>query len=301
MPKGKNLELEIKLSLLVGLIGLVTSTYLVADHYSDGEHSICDISPTISCSAVLNSDYAVLFNVPIATFGVTWNLVVFGIAYKLWTNSFKENFVWATCFLVWTLLGIVFVFYLLFAEYVLGAICPFCTFIHILSFILLRLSWLIYKEHKSTPSLLTLISTTKYYVVGVGVLHLLVLLYFNIFSNALDVGYSMDVLIQFSNCLTDKGIEMYGSPKCSSCQAQKVKFKESFENIRFINCDTEPEICKLKNIEGYPTWIQFDLQVTLQDEKVELARKVGVQSLEDLSEFSMCPLTLSSPSNKDPD
>ena len=75
---------------------------------------------------------------------------------------------------------------------------------------------------------------------------------------------------------------MYGSPKCSSCIAQKAKFGDAFQYITFINCDEQDDFCKEKRVDGYPTWIQ-------ELDGSEVQRKTGVLSIADLESFGDCP------------
>lgn len=88
----------------------------------------------------------------------------------------------------------------------------------------------------------------------------------------------------FAQCLTDKEVELYGAFWCSNCQKQKEMFGDSADLLPYIECDAngknpQPELCTTKNITAYPTWIFKDGTV-----------KVGIQSLEDISSLSSCPL-----------
>lgn len=84
---------------------------------------------------------------------------------------------------------------------------------------------------------------------------------------------------QFAQCLTDKGVKMYGADTCPHCKAQKAAFKGSFGLVTYVECTREPEACKEENITSYPTWI------------FEGKRKTGETSLSALSEFAGCQLT----------
>ena len=94
----------------------------------------------------------------------------------------------------------------------------------------------------------------------------------------------------FAQCLYDSGMRMYGSQTCSFCERQRQLFGVSFHFIQEIECDprnpdSEYERCIEKGISHTPTWI-------FEDEKGEDVHRFdsGVQSLEDLSEVSGCPL-----------
>ena len=62
-----------------------------------------------------------------------------------------------------------------------------------------------------------------------------------------------------AQCLKDKGAVFYGAFWCSHCQAQKKLFGLSAKLLPYVECSTvdgrnQIQICKDKNIGGYPTW-----------------------------------------------
>ncbi|MDP2691156.1 MAG: hypothetical protein Q8O95_01990 [bacterium] len=84
---------------------------------------------------------------------------------------------------------------------------------------------------------------------------------------------------QFAQCLTKKGITMYGSDECPHCMDQKALFEGSFDMVDYVNCLVEGGKCQKAGIEGYPTWVGPNNK-----------RVVGTQSLSSLSEEFDCPL-----------
>ena len=83
----------------------------------------------------------------------------------------------------------------------------------------------------------------------------------------------------FAQCLTDKGVTMYGADWCPHCQNEKKAFGDSFRLITYVECPDNPQQCTDANVENYPTWILSDAR-----------RLVGEQGLEKLSEESGCIL-----------
>ena len=87
----------------------------------------------------------------------------------------------------------------------------------------------------------------------------------------------------FAQCLTDKGVKMYGAFWCPHCNNQKEMFGDSWQYVSYVECSTpdrrQTDECKDAGITAYPTW-----------EFADGARKVGELSLEELSEMSGCPL-----------
>lgn len=86
-------------------------------------------------------------------------------------------------------------------------------------------------------------------------------------------------LDEFAQCLTDKGIVMYGAEWCAHCQNQKKEFGDSFRLVSYVECPQNTQVCLEKGISGYPTWILADGQ-----------KLIGEQEIEELSQKTGCPL-----------
>lgn len=88
----------------------------------------------------------------------------------------------------------------------------------------------------------------------------------------------------FAQCLKDKGATFYGAFWCPHCQNQKKLFGSSAKLLPYVECSTpsgqsQTQICKDKNIEGYPTW-----------EFADASRESGELSLTRLAEKTGCTL-----------
>jgi len=277
--KSNNISTNTSLlwSAILGIAGILVSLYLVHEHYKDEEESgpsICEISSRVSCSVVLKSQFAALFSIPLAVLGITWNAVHLALTFQIFISETKDLTTWIGAHFIWSLMGIGFVFYLLFAEIILGTLCPFCTLIHIITVGLFYFSWKIYSKRTIRPNFQHSIFTLHRWLLVIGIIHILLLVYFNYPT---DPPLPQEKVADFAKCLTNDGIIMYGSPRCSHCVRQKKLFGEAFEFIKFINCDEFP--CSEKNVSGYPTWIKY------QGES-EIERTVGVSSVEQLETWS---------------
>jgi len=67
----------------------------------------------------------------------------------------------------------------------------------------------------------------------------------------------------FATCLKDKGAIFYGAYWCPHCNNQKEMFGTSKTLLPYVECSTpdgkdQTQICKDKQITGYPTWIFAD-------------------------------------------
>lgn len=80
-----------------------------------------------------------------------------------------------------------------------------------------------------------------------------------------------------AQCLSEKGMKMYGASRCPHCKAQKELFGTAFSKIEYVECTTEAVKCNIAGIQGYPTWIY-------QGQKYE-----GEQTFEQLAKITGCP------------
>lgn len=88
----------------------------------------------------------------------------------------------------------------------------------------------------------------------------------------------------FARCLKEKGAVFYGAFWCPHCQNQKMMFGKSAKLLPYVECSTPDgknqfQVCKDKQIEGYPTW-----------EFADGSRETGEVALERLSEKTKCQL-----------
>lgn len=88
---------------------------------------------------------------------------------------------------------------------------------------------------------------------------------------------------QFAQCLTDKGVKMFGAFWCPHCQAQKRLFGSSFKKVSYIECGVpgntsgQTQACQDAKIQTYPTW-----------EFADGSRKSGELTFAELATASSC-------------
>ncbi len=126
--------------LILSIIGLAISIYLTLYHYFPSVPLACSNSGIINCANVLNSQYAFIFGLPVALYGIVFFIIeiVFLFASKKGITLF-----------VWNIIGLGFVIYFLYSEYKVGNICEYCTIVHIIVIALLASSvYLFLKEEE---------------------------------------------------------------------------------------------------------------------------------------------------------
>jgi hypothetical protein len=67
----------------------------------------------------------------------------------------------------------------------------------------------------------------------------------------------------FAQCLTEKGVKMYGAWWCPHCSNQKVAFGTAFKHVDYVECSpgntrTMSEECRADGIQSFPTWVFTD-------------------------------------------
>ncbi|MBI2110557.1 hypothetical protein HYT51_02145 [Candidatus Woesearchaeota archaeon] len=122
---------------------------------------------------------------------------------------------------------------------------------------------------------------SKRFLLGVGLLVILLSIF--IIKRAGN-GTEDGAYDNFAKCLTENGVKMYGSYRCSHCNNQKKEFGKSWQYIDYIECSLpnnagQTQVCALAGINAYPTWEFSD------GERIE-----GELSFEELAEKSRCLL-----------
>jgi phage baseplate assembly protein gpV len=67
-------------------------------------------------------------------------------------------------------------------------------------------------------------------------------------------------LDSFAQCLSSKGVKMYGAYWCPHCEEQKELFGSSFQYAPYVECGiegsrAEQPVCVTARVKNFPTWI----------------------------------------------
>ena len=141
-----NFKTILKIMLCISLLGAFISIDLAQKHIiATSANTPCDITPSISCSLVNSSSYSELVGIPVAVLGILW-FVVLGILCLAALR--KKSFRLISLILGWNIFAILFVIYLIIAEFLLQALCPLCTAIHVLVVTSLVFSIVLYNSQR---------------------------------------------------------------------------------------------------------------------------------------------------------
>lgn len=121
--------------LVLCLLGIAVAAYLTYAHFTSPSVLACPESRFINCAEVTTSTYSKFLGMPVA---------VLGLAYFLGMLPFQLPAAWRSqraeirlVRLLGSVVGIVMVFWLLYAELVkVDALCLFCSAVHLITFAL---------------------------------------------------------------------------------------------------------------------------------------------------------------------
>ena len=88
-------------------------------------------------------------------------------------------------------------------------------------------------------------------------------------------------LDSFAECLTDKGVVMYGAWWCPHCTAQKQRFGNAFSKVNYFECSPNgtkamSQECRDLGVKGFPEWRFADGSVASGERELsELAAQTG--------------------------
>ena len=126
-------------TLLLALVGAGVSAYLTYAHYRGVSALACPDTGTINCAKVTTSSQSDVFGVlPVADLGLAYFVVLVALCTPWAWHAERREIQWARDGAV--LIGVGMVIYLLYAELIqIGAICIYCTVVHVVTVLLFAL------------------------------------------------------------------------------------------------------------------------------------------------------------------
>ncbi|MBT8166083.1 MAG: vitamin K epoxide reductase family protein [Acidimicrobiia bacterium] len=117
----------------MALAATAVAIYLTIAHYADPDLLVCSDGGTVNCSSVTSSDQSLLFGIPVALLGLIWAAVVSVLCLPMAWRAASRLVHQARLAAVTG--GMAFVLWLIYAELIIvGAICLWCTVVHVLAF-----------------------------------------------------------------------------------------------------------------------------------------------------------------------
>ncbi|WP_433049080.1 vitamin K epoxide reductase family protein [Dactylosporangium sp. CS-033363] len=119
-------------SLVMSVLGLGVSVYLTIEHFTASTTLACPETGALNCVKVTTSEQSAVFGIPVAVLGLVYFVVMLALSpAPLWRSKLPAIRYGR---LAMASIGVLFVFYLVFAEFfTLDAICLWCTGVHVLA------------------------------------------------------------------------------------------------------------------------------------------------------------------------
>jgi len=140
--------------MILGVLALVTTSYLVWLHYNEDITGFCSEESRFDCMKVNQSKYASFWGIPVANLGLAFYIGFFLLSLGLYNGfdlrkihrKIKRKHAYWLVFLI-PFIGTLFSLRLTYYEaFVLKTWCPFCIIQQILIFIMLIVSYFLLKK-----------------------------------------------------------------------------------------------------------------------------------------------------------
>jgi dihydroorotate dehydrogenase subfamily 2 len=129
---------------ILALVGIVDAAYLTYDHYTDFILP-CTSGALVDCGRVLDSEYAILFGIPLAVWGLLHYVVLFLISM---IYGFTNRKLFIFLLLAQTTIGLLFSVYFVYLQLiVIQAICLYCMISALNSLALFLITHIIFVQH----------------------------------------------------------------------------------------------------------------------------------------------------------
>ncbi|CAA7035697.1 unnamed protein product [Microthlaspi erraticum] len=279
----------------IGVIGMLDTAYLTYLKLT-GSDAFCPVGGG-TCGDVLNSDYAVVFGVPLPVIGFVMYGLVTALSAQLGEEGnlpfgiSKSNGRFAL-FATSTAMASASAYFLyILGTKLSGSSCPYCLVSAFLSFTLFFLSFKDVKvqEIKQVVGLqiclavIVVASLTASYSTAQPIPSRSGDIELPYYSTEITTSSSPDA-IALAKHLNSIGAKMYGAFWCSHCLEQKQMFgREAAKLLNYVECFPEGykkgtkifKACSEAGIEGFPTWIINGQVLSGEVELAELAEMSG--------------------------
>ncbi|HEY9669366.1 MAG TPA: vitamin K epoxide reductase family protein [Coleofasciculaceae cyanobacterium] len=271
----------------IAILGALDTAYLTLVEIGVFKEAACPITGAINCQAVLDSQYAKVFGVPLSLFGF---LAYVAIAVCAWLPQWlkspekkgvrphTEDWTWQVIF-AGSIAMVVFSGYLVYLmSFKIGAFCIYCLASALFSISLFILS-LIGRAWEDIGQLfftgiivgmVTLIGTLGVYAqggapVGQSAGGERTPIPVATSMPQAPVGWPVTTTsgeseIALARHLTKAGVKEYGAYWCPHCYEQKQLFgKQAAKELNYIECapdgkDGKPQLCKDAGVKAFPSW-----------------------------------------------
>ncbi|MCG8638924.1 MAG: thioredoxin domain-containing protein [Desulfobacterales bacterium] len=131
------------------LSGLINALYLSLSHYRNytdiGYQSFCALSKAINCDTVSQSSHSILFDIPVAVWGVVGYLF-YSLILSCALRSSKKNGLWTILFLNGICFTLISLYFAGISAFIIKSYCILCILSYGINMLLTFYPWLIFKR-----------------------------------------------------------------------------------------------------------------------------------------------------------
>jgi uncharacterized membrane protein len=119
-------------SLVLAVAGLGVAIYLTIEHFTSSTTLACPDTGALNCLKVTTSEQSAVLGIPVALLGLIYFAIMLAASLPMFWRLPNPQVRYGR--LAFAAAGVLFVFYLVFAElFTLDAICLWCTAVHVLA------------------------------------------------------------------------------------------------------------------------------------------------------------------------
>ncbi|OKH33693.1 hypothetical protein NIES2119_22485 [[Phormidium ambiguum] IAM M-71] len=261
----------------IAFLGILDTIYLTLVEWGVVKEALCPTTSIIDCNAVLSSDYAKIFGIPLSVFGffAYAGMAALALAPLLINpqeqkalRSKMEQLTWLGLFAGATAM-LFFSGYLLYLMvFAIGKLCIYCLFSTVFAIALFLITLFGHTWEDVGQLFFTGIVVGMIALIGTLGVYASARTPSTVAGNSSVVGEagrpvqntSGPAEIALARHLKQVGAKEYGAYWCPHCHDQKELFgKEAAAELDYVECDPKgvnprPQLCQEAKIKGYPTW-----------------------------------------------
>ena len=244
------------ISIIFSILALINSIYLTSLKLL--QKNVCLVGS--SCQNVINSDYGMLFGLPLSVYGILFFSVITYISFQRFYNK-QESLGFE---LILLSLGSIFSLYLMIIQFfIIKSFCIFCSVSAGITLILWILCFLEYKRHNLSFSLQTL-SPSRYILIGSGILFF-ILISLITYAKVITTNYDISFLTKHAAVSTIKNFSITELNNLAGVEYTKTRIQQqSILEQSFINyiARYDANLLGISLDQYYRAFVQKDLDVT---------------------------------------
>lgn len=152
----------------LAVAGLLISLYLALSHYrihtDIGYQSFCALSKAINCDTVSQSPYSVVWNLPVAIWGVGGYIYFLILIFFSGMDNGELRRIWSLCFVTAILFSLASGVFAWISVFCIKSLCILCIGTYAINFLLLYFTWIIRRRFHIGPIRIAIINDFRFLI-----------------------------------------------------------------------------------------------------------------------------------------